>query len=144
MIKLKRVYECPATAVGIRVLIDRLWPRGLTKERARVDVWQRDLAPSDELRQWYGHDRARFSRYRARYRMELFRDRDALATLAIQGERKTLTLLHSAADSGCSNAAVLKELLEEVLNAGRPPPGRRSPAVPKRSAARSTRRGEGA
>ncbi|EQD36023.1 protein containing DUF488, partial [mine drainage metagenome] len=75
----------------------------MTKERADVDLWLRDLAPSDGLRKWYGHDPKRFDRFRERYRKELVRNRDPLASLAIQGERGTVTLLHAAADSSRSN-----------------------------------------
>lgn len=136
MIKLKRVYEAPAASDGLRILVDRLWPRGLAKEQARIDVWQQCLAPSEELRKWYGHDRRRFPRFRERYRLELFQYRDELATLAIEGEGKTVTLLYAAADSAYSNAAVLKELLDEVL-VGRPtfapvhPAERREPRAPR-------------
>jgi uncharacterized protein YeaO (DUF488 family) len=134
--RLKRVYTEATPSDGTRILVDRLWPRGLTKERARVDLWLRDLAPSADLRTWYGHDPTRFARFRERYRLELFRQRDALSTLAIEGERRTITLLHAAADSRRSNAAVLKELLEEVLGAGGPRrPGRTgSPARPAQPA----------
>lgn len=134
MIQLKRAYERPSPSDGTRVLVDRLWPRGLTKEFVRVDDWRRELAPSTELRKWYGHDPARFSRFRERYRMELFRHREELASLAIQGERQRVTLLYAAMDARGSNAAVLKELLEEVLNGGR------SPRNPRRNSLTQERR----
>jgi uncharacterized protein YeaO (DUF488 family) len=120
MIKLKRVYEKPVPSDGTRVLVDRLWSRGLTKELASIDGWRRDLVPSTELRNRYGHDRTRFSHFRERYRMEVFRCREDLATLAIQGERKKVTLFYAAKDPRDSNAAILKGLLVEVLNGGRP------------------------
>jgi uncharacterized protein YeaO (DUF488 family) len=104
-----------------------------------VEVWQRELAPSDELRRWYGHDPTRFARFRERYRLELLDQRDALAALALQAERSTITLLHAAKETGRSNAAVLKELIEEVLE-GRSPTrlaGRRSPNHPRRGSAPS-------
>jgi uncharacterized protein YeaO (DUF488 family) len=136
MIQLRRVYEPPLPTDGRRVLVDRLWPRGLTKARARVDNWERDLAPSTGLRMWYGHEPSKFPRFRERYRMELLQQREALATLAIETERETVTLLCAASDLARSNAAVLKDVLEEVLDAGpspatdertRPPSRKRSP-----------------
>ncbi len=114
-IQVKRAYEAPAPEDGARVLIDRLWPRGLTKEKARLVAWRKELAPSEELRRWFGHDPDRFGRFRARYRMELLRHRDALADLALACERGTVTLVYSARDKEHNNAAVLKELLEEIL-----------------------------
>ncbi len=85
VIHTKRVYDPPLPTDGRRILVDRLWPRGLTKERARVDAWERDLAPSTELRIWFGHDVSRFSSFRQRYRKELLRRRDALVALAREG-----------------------------------------------------------
>lgn len=115
MIRIKRAYESPASTDGDRILIDRLWPRGLTKERARIDAWRRDLAPSDELREWYGHQADRFPRFRERYRMELLRNRAALVELALATERGPVTLVYAAKDADHSNATVLRELLEEVI-----------------------------
>lgn len=123
MIRTKRVYDPPSPSDGQRVLVDRLWPRGLTKEKARIDSWRRDLAPSTDLRIWYGHDPAKFDRFRERYRTELLRQRDALATLAIASEKGTLTLVYGAKDPRFCNAAVLKELLEDVLH-GTPTPSK--------------------
>lgn len=125
MIQTKRVYDSPSRSDGKRVLIDRLWPRGLTKTAARVDRWERDLAPSAELRKWFGHDPRRFPVFRERYRMELLRHREALASLALDGEREPMTLVYAASDSEHCNAVVLKELLEEVLEGGGPESGRR-------------------
>jgi uncharacterized protein YeaO (DUF488 family) len=124
MIKLKQGYDGPFPSEGARVMVDRLWPRGLTEELARVDDRQRELVPSTELRMWYGADRTRFARFRERYRMELSRYREEFATFATQGERRRVTWLYAARDSRCSNAAVLKELLNEELGRGRP---RRTP-----------------
>ncbi|MDE1821809.1 MAG: DUF488 family protein [Euryarchaeota archaeon] len=114
-VRAKRVYETPSPGDGKRVLIDRLWPRGLTRERARVDEWRRDLAPSDELRKWFAHDPRKFPRFRARYRMELLRHQEALAMLIIEAEQRPVTLLYAARDPEHCNATVLKELLEENL-----------------------------
>jgi len=114
-IRTKRAYDPPSPQDGRRVLIDRLWPRGLAKESARLHEWRRDLAPSDELRKWFAHDPSRFARFRARYRMELLRNREALAELVISAERGPVTLVFAAKDRDHSNAAVLKELVEESL-----------------------------
>ena len=118
MLQTKRAYEPPARSDGQRILIDRLWPRGLTKGEARVDSWRKDLAPSEELRKWFGHRPERFSRFRERYRMELLRHRDALAELALAAEGGPVTLIYAARDKERCNAAVLHELLEEVARAG--------------------------
>lgn len=134
MIRLKRVYAAPSPLDGTRILVDRLWPRGLTRQRACVGVWRRDLAPSDGLRRWYGHDRNRFAGFRERYRLELLRQRDSLAELAVQAERTTVTLLHAAKDSKHSNAAVLRELIGEVLEGG---PAKRPSARHRTAAARA-------
>lgn len=122
MIQTKRVYASPSRSDGKRVLIDRLWPRGLTKGEARIDLWERELAPSSQLRTWFGHDPARFARFRERYRAELMRQRDALVSLVLQSERETVTLVYAAKDSQHSNATVLKELLEEIRSDGVPRP----------------------
>ena len=82
MIQVKRVYERPSRTDGLRVLVDRLWPRGLTKERAAVSVWLKDVAPSTELRKWFGHDPAKWKQFQARYRKELRDKRDDLKMLA--------------------------------------------------------------
>lgn len=118
MIQTKRVYDPPSATDGVRVLIDRLWPRGVTKEGARVDSWRRELAPSQELRTWFGHEPKRFPRFRERYRMELLRRRDALVDLALASERGPMTLVYAARDAEHSNAAVLRELLEEIASGG--------------------------
>ena len=111
--KLKRVYEPPAADDGWRVLVDRLWPRGLTKQAAAVDLWLREVAPSSELRRWYGHDRARWDEFRQRYVTEL-QGRDALLTpLRAAAQDKPVTLLFGAADTECNNAVVLLEYLGE-------------------------------
>jgi uncharacterized protein YeaO (DUF488 family) len=120
MIRTKRAYDPPSPNDGLRVLIDRLWPRGVTKERARIDRWSRELAPSTELRRWYGHDPTRFARFRERYRTELLRQREALAALAVESEKGPVTLVYAAKDAQHCNATVLKELLSEVLRGGLP------------------------
>src|SRR2546423_3674165 len=85
MIQLKRVYENPSPKDGLRVLVERLWPRGLTKERAAVDLWLKDVAPSAELRKWFGHDPARWEQFQERYRQELRQKKDAVQLLRPKG-----------------------------------------------------------
>ncbi|MDE1882091.1 MAG: DUF488 family protein [Euryarchaeota archaeon] len=113
MIRMKRVYEPASPTDGRRVLIDRLWPCGVTKSGARIDAWRRELAPSEALRRWYGHDPKRYRTFRERYRMELLRQRETVADLVLEAERGTLTLVFAAKDHRYSNARVLKELVEE-------------------------------
>lgn len=116
MILIKRAYD-PATAGdGRRILVDRLWPRGLAKETARVDEWLRDIAPSSELRTWFAHDPTKWDDFRQRYRQELTGHPDLLANLKRMGERDTITLLFAARDAEHNNAVVLKELLEGKPN----------------------------
>lgn len=111
-IKIKRAYEAPAVGDGVRVLVDRLWPRGLKREAAKIDHWLKDVAPTAELRKWFGHDPARWPEFRTRYRAELKDNGDALAVLrALAKDAKTLTLLFAAKDEAHNNAVVLKDLL---------------------------------
>lgn len=113
MVVSKRVYEPYEASDGYRVLIDRLWPRGISRERARVDEWARELAPSDELRRWYGHDPAKFDEFRRRYREELRSRADGVEELRRRAEGGPLTIVFGAKDAPHSNAAVLAELLRE-------------------------------
>ena len=112
MIRIKRVYAEPAADDGLRLLVDRLWPRGLSKEKARLDDWLKELAPSDELRKWFGHNPARWEEFRERYRQELAGRPEALARLRALAARETVTLLFAAHDEAHNNAVVLKELLD--------------------------------
>ena len=98
---------------GLRVLVERLWPRGLSKARAHIDLWLKDVAPSTELRKWYGHEPARFAEFRRRYEAELAAEpaRSALARLREMVERERVTLVFAAHDPELSNAAVLRDLL---------------------------------
>jgi uncharacterized protein YeaO (DUF488 family) len=115
MIRTKRVYDPASSEDGKRILVDRLWPRGLTREKAHLDDWRKELAPSDELRKWFAHDPERYARFRARYRRELHHHREALADLVLEAENGTVTLVYAARDTTHSNATVLKELLDEML-----------------------------
>lgn len=112
-IRVARVYQPPDPTDGVRVLVDRLWPRGLGKEEAALDEWCKDVAPSPELRRWYGHDPARFPEFRRRYRDELAQPEraDALAHLHDLARTGTLTLLTATRDVRISGAAVLAEVL---------------------------------
>ena len=112
MIQLKRVYEKPSRTDGWRVLVDRLWPRGLTKERAAVDLWLKDVAPSTELRQWFGHDPAKWKGFQARYRKELKQKKDALKLLKQKSKECTVTLVYGARDKDHNEALVLKSVLD--------------------------------
>jgi uncharacterized protein YeaO (DUF488 family) len=117
-IRLKRVYDPPSADDGMRVLVDRLWPRGLRKSEAAIDRWMQTVAPSTALRQWFGHDVARWAEFQRRYRDELRNhaaELDELRHLARQGP---LTLLFAAHDPEHNNAAVLRELLLRPGHAG--------------------------
>lgn len=112
-IAVKRVYEEPAASDGTRVLVDRLWPRGLSKERAQVNVWLKEVAPSNELRKWFAHDPAKFEEFRRRYQeeLEMPEGQAALEQLRNLSKKGTLTLLFAAHDTEHNNAVVLHDLL---------------------------------
>jgi uncharacterized protein YeaO (DUF488 family) len=112
MIQVKRVYEQRSRTDGLRVLVDRLWPRGLSKERAAISVWLKDLAPSTELRKWFAHDPAKWKQFQTRYRKELREKRDVLETLRQKSKERTVTLLYGARDEEHNEAIVLKKVLE--------------------------------
>jgi uncharacterized protein YeaO (DUF488 family) len=114
-IRLKRAYEPAEAADGYRVLVDRIWPRGLSREDAQVDEWARELAPSDSLRRWYGHDPRRFEGFRRRYVRELSRERRTLAELRRRARDGPLTLVFAARDVEHSNAEVLASVLRRGL-----------------------------
>lgn len=112
MLRLKRVYDPVAADDGKRVLVDRLWPRGLSRESAQLDVWLKEIAPSDPLRRWFGHSPERWEEFRSRYREEL-RERVILVEqLRNEAADTTVTLLFAARDSERNNAVVLKEVIE--------------------------------
>jgi uncharacterized protein YeaO (DUF488 family) len=110
-LQLKRIYEAPSEEDGTRILVDRLWPRGVTKEKARVDLWFKEIAPSNELRKWFAHDPEKWSEFRARYKAELKRSGPQLALLKQAVTRGTTTLLYGARDTEHNEAVVLHELL---------------------------------
>lgn len=112
MLNIKRVYEEPAEDDGCRVLVDRLWPRGLTKAAARVDLWLKDLAPSADLRKWFAHDPAKWKGFQERYFTELEDREDALHCLREQMRKGRVTLLYGAKDDAHNNAVALQAYLK--------------------------------
>jgi len=112
MVKAKRIYDPPAADDGTRILVDRLWPRGLTKEDARIDEWLKEIAPSNELRNWFGHDPVKWPEFRRKYQEELRRQGPLLEELKRKTKHGTVTLLFAAKDAEHNNAVVLKELLD--------------------------------
>lgn len=112
MIRLKRAYEAASKDDGLRILVERLWPRGVSKQKAHIDLWLKHLAPSTELRQWYAHDPARWSEFRRRYRTELKDWADVLALLKYLTEERTVTFVYAAGDEERNSAVALKELME--------------------------------
>jgi uncharacterized protein YeaO (DUF488 family) len=110
-LKIKRVYEEPAKDDGTRILVDRLWPRGLSKEKARVDLWLKEVAPSNELRKWFAHDPAKWATFRTRYRGELKHEAEPVEILRHAIGRGPATLLYGAKDEQHNQAVVLLELL---------------------------------
>jgi uncharacterized protein YeaO (DUF488 family) len=114
-VRLKRVYEPATPSDGYRVLVDRLWPRGISHERAEIDEWERELPPSTELREWFGHEPSRFEEFRRRYIDELLAHRARLADLRRRARDGTLTLVYSARDTEHNDAVVLGEVLRRGL-----------------------------
>ena len=111
-ITLKRVYLAPEKGDGIRILVDRLWPRGLGTKAARLDLWLRDIAPSDDLRRWFGHDPERWPEFKRRYKAELKGRGDELQPIRAALAKGKATLLFAAKDEAHNNAVVLKEMIE--------------------------------
>lgn len=112
MINLKRIYDPPSRADGKRILVDRLWPRGIKKEDARLDEWLKDIAPSDALRKWFAHDPDKWTEFKTRYRKELSGKKDSVQLLRDEAKKGTVTLLFSAKDIERNNAVVLKEVID--------------------------------
>jgi uncharacterized protein YeaO (DUF488 family) len=118
MFKLKRAYDKPSREDGTRILVERLWPRGLTKKRAAVDLWLKDVAPSPELRKWFGHDPARWQEFQERYRKELREQRDAVNLLKQKSKEGPVTLVYAARDEEHNGALVLKKVLDRHSRRG--------------------------
>ena len=107
MLKIKRVYEKPESSDRLRILVDRLWPRGLTKEKAKIDKWMKEIAPSDNLRKWFGHQEERWQEFIRHYQEELKNKGDLLSELKSLSKRSTVTLLYAAKDKKRNNAVVI-------------------------------------
>ena len=111
MIHLKRVYDPPDPEDGKRILVDRLWPRGIRKENLKMDEWLKEISPSDKLRKWFSHDPKKYEEFKRRYAEELEEQSEILKRIKNEAKRGRVTLLFSAKDTEHNNAAVLKELL---------------------------------
>lgn len=114
-VPMKRVYEKPSPEDGKRILIDRLWPRGLTKEKAKIDIWLKDIAPSTELREWFGHDPAKWPEFQRRYQEELEANKTIVDQLRKEINAGPATLVYSAKDELHNDAVVLKDFLTKEL-----------------------------
>jgi uncharacterized protein YeaO (DUF488 family) len=116
MIKIERIYDNPKGDKSFRILVDRLWPRGLSKEKVRVDLWQKDIAPSNTLRKWFRHDEKRWDKFKHKYFKELDKNINAVNNvIRMTQEQDSITLLYSAKGKRFNNAVALKEYLEEKI-----------------------------
>ncbi|MFN0112934.1 MAG: DUF488 domain-containing protein [Blastocatellia bacterium] len=115
MIKLKRIYETPSKDDGLRILVERLWPRGISKEKARLDEWLKDIAPSPELRNWFKHDPAKWEEFQQRYRNELDQNQELVSELKRKAKSQTITFVYAASDEERNSAVLLKNYLSELL-----------------------------
>jgi uncharacterized protein YeaO (DUF488 family) len=114
-VRLKRIYEAKAEGDGYRILVDRLWPRGIRKEAADIDLWLKDIAPSPELRRWFGHEQEKWTEFQRRYRAELRQNEAAIAALRERVEaEKVVTLLYGAKDGEHNHAVVLRDLMKDA------------------------------
>lgn len=113
VIQIKRIYDPPSDDDGFRVLVDRLWPRGVKKENARIDLWAKEIAPTTELRKWFDHDTKRFDEFRTRYLRELAANEDVANQIVEDAADKSITLLFAARDRSCNHVVVLQEFLSE-------------------------------
>jgi uncharacterized protein YeaO (DUF488 family) len=112
VIKLKRAYEKPSRDDGVRILVERLWPRGLSKQRAALDLWLKDVAPSPELRKWFSHDPAKWEQFQKRYWKELQEKNEAVQLLKQKAKQDTVTLIYAARDEQHNGALALKRFLQ--------------------------------
>ena len=110
-IKIKRVYEKPSKEDGMRILVDRLWARGLTKEKAAIDLWLKEIAPSTELRKWFAHDPKKWTEFRKKYLQELKENKEQISIIKEHLKKETVTLVYAARDEEHNEAQVLEELL---------------------------------
>lgn len=114
-IKIKRVYDKYEESDGFRILVDRLWPRGLKKKEAKVDLWFKEIAPTDELRKWFAHDPSKWDEFKKKYEEEIKKNENLNKLIKIIIEKKNVTLLYSAKDREHNNAVVLKNILEAII-----------------------------
>jgi uncharacterized protein YeaO (DUF488 family) len=115
MLKIKRIYDSPEKDDGFRVLVDRIWPRGISKERAHLDLWLKEIAPSDSLRKWFAHDPKRWTEFAAKYHKELTGKNDLLRQLkTLEAENGSITLLYSAHDQLHNQAVALRRFLKSA------------------------------
>jgi uncharacterized protein YeaO (DUF488 family) len=126
MLKLKRAYEPASREDGTRFLVERLWPRGVKKTELRLDAWLKDIAPSPELRKWYGHDVGKWAEFQKRYRNELNQHREALNPVLQAASRGTVTLIYAAHDTEHNSAVVLRDYLEKQTAGKRATRGRKA------------------
>jgi uncharacterized protein YeaO (DUF488 family) len=123
VIKVKRIYEPPQSSDGFRILVDRVWPRGVSKERAKIAVWLKEIGPSTELRKWFGHDPKRWAEFRKRYRQELRVKSELIAHIKrLEKEHRMVTLVFSARDEEHNQAVVLRDFLERRARKSEPRP----------------------
>ena len=111
-ITIKRAYAQPVPEDGFRILVDRLWPRGLSKDKAQIDLWLKDIAPSAELRKWFGHDPGKWTEFQRRYRAELKQKEQLLATIEARARKTRVTLVYGAKDEEHNDAVVLLKVLK--------------------------------
>ena len=115
MIRLKRIYEKPEKSDGLRILVDRLWPRGISKQKAALDLWLKDIAPSDNLRKWYGHDPEKWTTFQKKYRAEITTNKETFNQLKeIVKDKRNIILLYATKDNEHNQAVVIKNLLQSL------------------------------
>jgi uncharacterized protein YeaO (DUF488 family) len=119
MIKIKRIYDAPSDDDGSRILVDRLWPRGLSKEKARVDLWLKEIAPSNELRKWYAHDPKKWAEFRKKYFNDLDTKRELVNQIVQKMKEGDVSLLYSSKEEKINNAVALKEYIEKRKKGGK-------------------------
>lgn len=113
-IKIKRIYELPSTEDGLRILVDRLWPRGIAKERAAIDYWYKEITPSNSLRKWFAHKEDRFNEFSKLYKEELKSQEEVLNKVKMFSTKKPVTLIYAAKDPKINHAIVLKKVIEKI------------------------------
>ena len=112
-IQVERIYDNPKGDKSFRILVDRLWPRGLSKDEVKIDLWQKDIAPSDSLRKWFGHDEKKWNQFKSKYFKELVKKEEAVTTIIKKAKEDSITLLYGAKEERFNNAVALKEYFEK-------------------------------